>query len=185
MRASTAKLPTTVSPLPLTNSLTQNCADRRSRLKGGLALSDHLFPAQYGPTETPNLTMSDLKGVNPEDVPYPIIIAAEREEGEIVRRPKLSSTQLLLTLLRSSRHRRASPRTPPSGSLRTRSSVSHCAGPTRVSLPRAYLLHIDVRHLGLRRRRLARPVAQLGRRFHADALPRHVARQRHAQLDRR
>lgn len=59
--------------------------DFGSMITGGLALSDHLFPPQYGPTETPNLTMSDLKGVNPEDVPYPIIVAAEREEGEIVR----------------------------------------------------------------------------------------------------
>ncbi|KAL7409350.1 lysophospholipase catalytic domain-containing protein [Mrakia frigida] len=50
----------------------------------GLALSAHLFPNQYGPQETPNLTLSDLAGLPAADVPYPIIIAAEREPDTIV-----------------------------------------------------------------------------------------------------
>lgn len=49
-----------------------------------LALSAHLFPAQYGPQQTPNLTLSALKGLRAEDVPYPIVIAVEREEDTIV-----------------------------------------------------------------------------------------------------
>lgn len=43
-----------------------------------------LFPNQYGPQETPNLTLSDLAGLPAADVPYPIIIAAEREPDTIV-----------------------------------------------------------------------------------------------------
>ncbi|CDZ98760.1 phospholipase b [Phaffia rhodozyma] len=43
-----------------------------------LALSDHLFPDQYRASNTPNLTIADLKNLPAENVPYPLIIAVER-----------------------------------------------------------------------------------------------------------
>ena len=43
-----------------------------------------MFPEQYGPQQTPNLTLSALKGLRDQDVPFPIVIAVEREEGTIV-----------------------------------------------------------------------------------------------------
>lgn len=59
---------------------------RRRSFRFSLLLlpSSDLFPNQYGPQETPNLTLSALAGLPAENVPYPIIVAAEREPNAIV-----------------------------------------------------------------------------------------------------
>jgi lysophospholipase len=53
----------------------------------GLALSDHLFPEPYHSTNTPNLTITDIRSapaIQNASLPYPVIVALEREPGEIV-----------------------------------------------------------------------------------------------------
>lgn len=48
-----------------------------------LALSGHLFPSPFGPTETPNLTIAELANLPKADYPFPLIVAAEREPGDL------------------------------------------------------------------------------------------------------
>lgn len=46
-----------------------------------------VFPAPYQPGGTPNLTMTDMRSqpsVQSASLPYPVIVALEREPGEIV-----------------------------------------------------------------------------------------------------
>ncbi|WVQ86181.1 hypothetical protein IAT38_008349 [Cryptococcus sp. DSM 104549] len=54
----------------------------------GLAIGSHVLPSQYQLQNNPNLTFSSLPGVVPAlgnaSLPMPIIVAAEREEGELV-----------------------------------------------------------------------------------------------------
>ncbi|OCF35914.1 phospholipase B [Kwoniella heveanensis BCC8398] len=54
----------------------------------GLAVGSHVLPSQYQLENTPNLTLSSLPSVVSQlgsaSLPMPIIIAAERETGEIV-----------------------------------------------------------------------------------------------------
>ncbi|WWC72722.1 phospholipase B [Kwoniella pini CBS 10737] len=54
----------------------------------GLAIASHMLPTQYQLSNTPNLTFSQLPSVISQlgdaDLPMPIIIAAEREAGELV-----------------------------------------------------------------------------------------------------
>ncbi|WWC65337.1 uncharacterized protein I303_107955 [Kwoniella dejecticola CBS 10117] len=54
----------------------------------GLAIASHVLPTQYQLSNTPNLTFSQLPSVVQQlgdaDLPMPIIIAAEREAGELV-----------------------------------------------------------------------------------------------------
>lgn len=109
----------------------------------GLALSAHLFPAQYGPTETPNLTISDLSSLDPSTVPYPIIIAAEREDGEI----SVSENATVWEL-------------------------TYCASSEFATLwwverlIEILLLDSRIRYVGIRRRSLERRVSSLWRCFH-------------------
>ncbi|WVW80592.1 phospholipase B [Kwoniella bestiolae CBS 10118] len=54
----------------------------------GLAIGSHVLPSQYQLTNSPNLTFSSLPSVVQKlgngSLPMPIIIAAEREQGELV-----------------------------------------------------------------------------------------------------
>ncbi|KAJ9127492.1 hypothetical protein QFC24_000901 [Naganishia onofrii] len=52
-----------------------------------LALTDHLFPEQYHTNNHPNLTWNDIANVSriqDASLPWPIVIAVEREPGELV-----------------------------------------------------------------------------------------------------
>lgn len=50
-------------------------------------MTDHLFPEQYHTNNHPNLTWNDIANVTKVQdaaLPWPIVIAVEREPGEIV-----------------------------------------------------------------------------------------------------
>lgn len=149
-------------------SCTRLCSHVRS-----LSVSSHLFPGQYGPTEHPNLTISDLalipsstgqlafafvlrSGLLTEGsprswtVPYAIVVAAERRPGQLV----VAANSTLWEFSYDSFGQRL-------GSL---SSVHRLTD------------SLACRHLGLRRRRRRRRVDPQ-RRLHAGQIPGHVARQ--------